>query len=72
MDLDHALAREHTLLIGDMRHDIHTARAGGITSVAVLTGYEFPEVIATAEPDFTVADLAELRAVFQQCADSSF
>ena len=70
--LDHALAREHTLLIGDMRHDIHTARAGGISSVAVLTGYEFPEVIATAEPDFTVADLAELRAVFQQCADSSF
>ena len=55
------LAREHTLMIGDMRHDIHTARAGGIRSVAVLTGYEFPEVVATAEPDVTVQNLAELR-----------
>ena len=61
---EQALAREHTLLIGDMRHDIHTARAGGIASVAVLTGYEFPEVIATAEPDVTVNDLAELRSLW--------
>ena len=35
----------------------------GIASTAVLTGYEFPEVVATAEPDVTVRDLAELRAL---------
>lgn len=57
------LRTAETLMIGDMRHDVHTARAGGIASVAVLTGYEFPEVVATAEPDLTVRDLAELRAL---------
>ncbi len=60
---ERALVREHTLLIGDMRHDIHTARAGGIASVAVLTGYEYPEVVAEAEPDLTVNNLAELHAM---------
>ena len=57
------LHKAETLMIGDMRHDIHAARAGGITSVAVLTGYEFPDVVATAEPDIMVRDLAELRAL---------
>jgi phosphoglycolate phosphatase-like HAD superfamily hydrolase len=52
-----------TLLIGDMRHDMHAAQAGGIGSVAVLTGYEFPDVISTAGPDLTVNDLSELRAL---------
>jgi len=60
---ERALEAGHTLLIGDMRHDIHTARAGGIPAVAVLTGYEFPHVVAEAEPDLTVNDLAELRAL---------
>jgi phosphoglycolate phosphatase len=60
---ERALVREHTLLIGDMRHDIHTARAGGIRSVAVLTGYEYPHVVAEAEPDLTVNSLAELHAL---------
>ncbi len=61
---ERGLRTTETLMIGDMRHDIHTARAGGITSVAVLTGYEYPEVVATAEPDLTVSDLAELRALY--------
>jgi phosphoglycolate phosphatase len=59
----HDLVPAETLMIGDMRHDIHTARAGGIHAVAVLTGYEFPEVIATAEPDLMVSDLDELHAL---------
>lgn len=57
------LRKPETVMIGDMRHDIHTARTGGIASVAVLTGYEFADVLATAEPDLTVQDLAELRAL---------
>lgn len=60
---NHGLHLPHTMMIGDMRHDVHTARAGGIAAVAVLTGYEYPEVIATAEPDLTVAHLGELRAL---------
>ena len=58
---DHALAPAETIMIGDMRHDIHTARAGGIRSVAVLTGYEYPDVLATADPDLMVDDLSILR-----------
>jgi phosphoglycolate phosphatase len=59
---EHSLSPARTILIGDMRHDVHAAQAGGIGSVAVLTGYEFEDVIATAGPDLIVADLAELRA----------
>lgn len=60
---EQGLERGQTLMIGDMRHDVHTARAGGITAVAVLTGYEFPEVVAESEPDVTVQNLAELRGM---------
>jgi phosphoglycolate phosphatase len=61
---ERGLEAAQTIFIGDMRHDIDTARAGGVASVAVLTGYEFPDVISTAEPDFTVNDLSELRGLF--------
>jgi phosphoglycolate phosphatase-like HAD superfamily hydrolase len=47
-----------------MRHDIEAARAGGIASVAVLTGYEFGETLATAGPDLIVSDFAELQVHF--------
>jgi phosphoglycolate phosphatase len=60
---ERALRPEQTILIGDMRHDVHTAKAGGIGSVAVLTGYEYGDVIATAGPDLIVKDLSELRAL---------
>jgi phosphoglycolate phosphatase len=36
---ENALRPEETLFIGDMQHDIETARHGGIHSCAVLTGY---------------------------------
>ncbi len=49
-----------TVMIGDMRHDVHAAQAAGIRSIAVLTGYEFPEVIAESRPDVTVGDLSQL------------
>lgn len=58
---EHALTREETLMVGDMIHDVETARTVGVFSVAVLTGYDFPEVLATAEPDLTVPDLSHLR-----------
>ncbi len=59
----HGLLQQDTLMIGDMRHDMHTARAGGIHAVAVLTGYEYEEAIATSEPDLMVRDLGELHAL---------
>lgn len=60
---EHGLARHETIMVGDMRHDIHAAQAAGVRSVAVLTGYEFPEIIAQAVPDVTVADLSHLEAL---------
>ncbi len=57
---EHGLNPAETVMIGDMRHDVHAAQAAGIRSIAVLTGYEFPEVIAEARPDVTVADLSHL------------
>lgn len=60
---EHGLATAETIMVGDMRHDVHAAKAAGIRSVAVLTGYEFPEVIAQSVPDVTVADLSHLEAM---------
>lgn len=57
----HGLDRDDTVFVGDMTHDIETARYGGIASVAVLTGYQHSEVLAAVRPDLTVPDLKALR-----------
>jgi phosphoglycolate phosphatase len=62
---DHSLVPEETALVGDMTHDVETARHGGITSIAVLTGYNHPEVLAGANPDLTVPDLAVLKRLLR-------
>lgn len=56
----HALHKDETAFIGDMTHDIETARHGGISSIAVLTGYHHAEVLAAVRPDITVPDLGVL------------
>ncbi len=56
----HALLPADTAFLGDMTHDIETARHGGITSIALLTGYHHAEHLATARPDLTFADLSTL------------
>ncbi|MEI7908573.1 MAG: HAD family hydrolase [Verrucomicrobiota bacterium] len=57
----HQLVPAETAFVGDMTHDVETARHGGITSIAVLTGYNHAEVLAAVRPDLTVADLGALR-----------
>jgi phosphoglycolate phosphatase-like HAD superfamily hydrolase/ADP-ribose pyrophosphatase YjhB (NUDIX family) len=54
-----------TLFIGDMEHDIETARHGGIHSCAVLTGYNTLNQLRAAEPDLIVEHLGELRRVLE-------
>jgi phosphoglycolate phosphatase len=56
----HRLAPDDTAFVGDMTHDVETARHGGISSIAVLTGYNHAEVLAAVRPDLTVADLGAL------------
>lgn len=59
----HGLNPAETAFIGDMTHDMETARHGGIASIAVLTGYNHPEILATVRPDITVPDLGVLRSL---------
>jgi len=63
---DHQLNPAETAFVGDMTHDVETARHGGISSIAVLTGYNHPEQLASVRPDITVPDLGVLRNLFQQ------
>lgn len=50
-----------TIFVGDMVHDIETARHGGVTGVAVLTGFDPVGKLVAAEPDMIVADLGVLQ-----------
>jgi phosphoglycolate phosphatase-like HAD superfamily hydrolase/ADP-ribose pyrophosphatase YjhB (NUDIX family) len=62
----HGLIREETAFVGDMTHDIETARHGGISSIAVLTGYHHAEVLAEVRPDITVPDLGVLVRMLEK------
>ncbi len=63
---ENQLHPDETLFIGDMQHDIDTARHGGIHSCAVLTGYNTLAQLRTAEPDLIVEHLGELRDILEQ------
>ncbi len=54
-----------TIFIGDMEHDIETARHGGIGSCAVLTGYNSVSQLRAARPDLIVEHLGELRQILE-------
>jgi phosphoglycolate phosphatase-like HAD superfamily hydrolase/ADP-ribose pyrophosphatase YjhB (NUDIX family) len=60
------LLPDGTLFIGDMQHDIETARHGGIHSCAVLTGYNTLEQLRAADPDLIVEHLGELHETLEQ------
>lgn len=55
-----------TIFIGDMQHDIETARHGGIGACAVLTGYNGVEQLRAAGPDLIVEHLGELRQLLER------
>lgn len=55
-----------TAFVGDMTHDVETARHGGVASIAVLTGYNHPEILAQVRPDLTVPDLGVLRTLLER------
>ena len=63
---ENRLEAEETLFIGDMQHDIETARHGGVHSCAVLTGYNTLEQLRAAHPDLIVEHLGELREILEQ------
>jgi ADP-ribose pyrophosphatase YjhB (NUDIX family) len=59
------LIPEETLFIGDMQHDIETARHGGVHSCAVLTGYNTLDQLRAAQPDLVVEHLGELKEILE-------
>jgi dihydroneopterin aldolase len=67
----HSLLRENdvnpeeTLFVGDMVHDIQAARCAGVMAVAVLTGFDSVEKLATGEPDLIVRNLPTLRRILE-------
>jgi phosphoglycolate phosphatase len=58
---ENRLVPGETLLVGDMQHDIETARHGGIFSCGVLTGYNDLIQLRAAQPDLIIEHLGELR-----------
>ena len=60
---DNNITPEGTVFIGDMQHDIETARFAGVFSVGVLTGYNSKEMIEGSNPDLIVNDLVELLEI---------
>lgn len=63
---EHRLAPDETLFIGDMQHDVETAKHGGIHSCVVLTGYNTLEQLRNAGPDLIVEHLGELLQVLEE------
>jgi phosphoglycolate phosphatase-like HAD superfamily hydrolase/ADP-ribose pyrophosphatase YjhB (NUDIX family) len=63
---ENSLQTGETIFIGDMQHDIDTAKHGGIGSCAVLTGYNNLQQLRMSEPDLIVEHLGELLAVLRQ------
>jgi phosphoglycolate phosphatase-like HAD superfamily hydrolase/8-oxo-dGTP pyrophosphatase MutT (NUDIX family) len=58
---EHDLDAAETIFIGDMIHDVETARHAGVTSCAVLTGYDSLAKLKAANPDLLFRNLREVR-----------
>lgn len=58
---ENQLEPDQTLFVGDMQHDIETAKHGGVFSCAVLTGYTDLATLRASDPDLIVEHLGELR-----------
>jgi len=63
---ENQLAAEETIFIGDMQHDVETAKHGGVHSCAVLTGYNHLHQLRASDPDVIVEHLGELRQILER------
>ena len=63
---DKGLVKEETAYVGDMLHDIETAHFGGVSSVAVLSGYDPLEKLETGEPTFIISSIKSLHAMLRK------
>jgi len=63
---ENQLVATETVFIGDMQHDVETAKHGGVHSCAVLTGYNRLDQLRASEPDVIVEHLGELRQILER------
>ena len=59
---------DETLFVGDMEHDIETARHGQIRSCAVLTGYDSLKKLQRALPDHVCSDMLGVIEILRRHA----
>jgi phosphoglycolate phosphatase len=57
----HSLDPKETMFVGDMVHDIETAKHGGVLDVAVLTGFDRIEKLLPAKPTIIARDIAAVQ-----------
>lgn len=63
----HAILRRHelethrTVYLGDMCHDVETARHGEVASIALLTGYQSRIQLSRSAPDWLADNLADVQ-----------
>lgn len=63
---NHGLDSGRTVFLGDMCHDVVTARHGSVTSIALLTGYQSAEQLSQANPDLLVDNLSEVQRMVEK------
>jgi len=64
----HGLVAAETAFVGDMVHDVEAGKTAGVTSVAVLTGFDTREKLAGAGPDLLIRDLGVLQRLMEAAA----
>ena len=62
----HEIEKDKTVYVGDMVHDIDTANSAGITSVAVLSGYDSKEKLEKAKPSYIIESIGELGMLLEK------
>jgi len=58
---ENKLLPAETIFIGDMQHDVETAKLGEVGSCAVLTGYNKRNQLEQVKPDFIANNLGHLK-----------
>ena len=59
----HDLDPRETMFVGDMIHDIETARHGGVLDVAVLSGFDTIEKLMISDPTIIAKDISSLKTL---------
>lgn len=65
----HGLDPKETMFVGDMCHDVDAAKAGGVISCAVLTGYDSLEKLKASAPDLLFRDMPAVLRYLQRHAE---